>query len=1140
MALPALTIMPLHALFDDHDHDVRNVANLLPTPYVRGLPATLVVPLDARALSDGRENLNTYFRSEEARISAGCPQNSRKFAQLHAMIMTVLAEPSLGMEADASGADAASGKMERDVQVFTPPEHNGQPSNTVPRTDMYIETLRNAAGGTVGYRYVYVFLDQSFDINRGFDNLIRRNELRRIKRMEKRKTNSEDLRSASQILAEEVCSRDQFIQAVLQPLLNIPFNARCRSEELVAVSNEANLFKCFTWEHAFSPRLSPPGVCAAQMQLASYRPGQPGGAVQYCFPLGARRVCVDMQHPEVQLMLRLYEDTASMEEFNGLPPAEVRSRIVDKLYEARTNPILVVKERTLEDAMDRVLKLNEADLRVCATPLDRRRAREGIVMAERFRTFCVPGADISPTVNTVLVWGESERRKAEAVGEQWVPVKTQAEIVDPMLDYFANMIVRNMTALEHLMGVSANHEEVLLAMAARLSVYERAYDLKFNVLLTGPGATGKSYIQQLIVAFSIPGTYAEISHQTLKANDTEIDNNGKLIFRDELPPVFFQTGTGDPGLKEELSRGVKEVVMIHITEGGKRLQVKTIAKVQTVTMASTNEPSSNVGEAMRTRFFVRTVPQWQARDGHELIDYKLSLEAAEMNPAGRDMRVAFLYEQKFIQYVACIIYTKVFIKQMVAPDMSICLNLYRIYQNLLAKKGIQVGKRDVDRFSRFAQSLTIWHSIHMVFYSGRVVPIGTPFAMEQVQLCQYFMSSTEQITVYTLTQLSDMFVHPQMDMVIRTLGQLLCDYPNKHAVEGVRWYTKPTEMGDLLGAPADYNYLKPNCAYSITTSPLSTLAAAVVQALNASNLTKISNEIALDILMSLQNRTMPVECVYGPAGERMAVDDGTTRRILEVTVDLKVKLLRQFVDSAYDRAESDGVVISVVRDSFHPHTPEQRLVLGTAMRHGQRFYPQFLETLDSAPGTKHMFIENQKHTDLVMQYVFMPRVSADMYTDATFGLQVTPRRECVDCDVEDYLFERYAARLGIEPGERWYDFALPSTLREHPIKDPLNVHLPVNIYPERLIDIVVAQDDDTTAGFCSQQRSRPAAPATLPPPPSRRQLLLRQARDEPESRSNSSFMRTHVNRLYNRGSAIVEMGEAEEGGSTTTGRRRRS
>jgi hypothetical protein len=384
---------------------------------------------------------------------------------------------------------------------------------------------------------------------------------------------------------------------------------------------------------------------------------------QFALPSGAERLQPMLQHPNVILHLRLHQA--------GVPEPEETTRAI---WAARDDQL----SEELEDALDRVKRLNADDPQLAS---------------ERFQSLLLPWANISPTLKLVLQWGKDNQP----------PPARVVELAAPGLSAFGNMVQRFVDALEADFHVASLHEEIFLVMAARLGVFEHAYALKLHVMFSGPPASGKSFIPEMLRRLSIPGSTRAVSYESKRAHATETDQNATVLTHDEVRADLFKPGTGDPELKERLCTG-KSVSHVFSLEHGRRKMQVVESKQQCLFIGCTNEPFAKLPDAVHSRFFCREVPQWPVRRGRELVDLlALPVDAAK--------QAAFVHEQRWIQYQAAVVFTKIYVGVLPAVDLAAAYRVFAGVQAHLKEKGYDILPRDMQRLVLLAQSLTVWFAI---------------------------------------------------------------------------------------------------------------------------------------------------------------------------------------------------------------------------------------------------------------------------------------------------------------------------------------------------------------------------------------------------------------------------------------------
>lgn len=174
--------------------------------------------------------------------------------------------------------------------------------------------------------------------------------------------------------------------------------------------------------------------------------------------------------------------------------------------------------------------------------------------------------------------------------------------------------------------------------------------------------------------------------------------------------------------------------------------------------------------------------------------------------------------------------------------------------------------------------------------------------------------------------------------------------------------------------------------------------------------------------------------------------------ILEVCdAPRSVKILTQFVDKCMERQKrKENVLVSVIQESWHRHTPIQRLVLGTANRSDADFFtPQLLRVISAVPNRTHvMSIPNPDMVDLNLSLLFQTHLDK---TD----IATTPIKLHVTDDVEDEFFLRAMERWGVPSTAVTLELAFPSNLRNGPTR--INGKTEATYYPNTYIAVAKRQ-----------------------------------------------------------------------------------
>lgn len=523
----------LHAVFEPGDENVHMVPAVLSAPYGILGPRLVVQVIDARILADSQESLCMHHTDDDVPARLKCRQFAIPTIRLFLIMMHLFANPHLCYP---ENPDMAEPTREQTEQYFMPAAPIAG-HISVPKVQMYREAVRDADGKVVAYRFFWFILDDSMDLNRGISALIAAN--RRPKKPTKIKP------TEVQIQIHSLVSQPEWIDRVLKnydPSFHV--DRVTYIANLMAAQNAANVYERLSLQTSMA--LLPETAADVYKDTTRYV-SVADQIYTYMFPTGADRMAPLMQHPEVQYKLRLFENEASRDWERNLTDAHKRKIGTDNIYLTR-NRIGIENKPDMEDLLDDLKRYFEEDMRTMA-PDEKQRYRASQPALDRFEQIFAADADVAPSIKAVVAWHKNERRKAEAEGHPW-SIMYEANIIDPTLTTFGNMVTRYMLGMEATMNVSAIHEEIFMCYVASRGAFEVAPELKFNVIFYGPPESGKSYATACMQKVSIKGTFENVSVQTARADATEVNLNGTVMCRDELPPDFF----GENGSAEEKER----------------------------------------------------------------------------------------------------------------------------------------------------------------------------------------------------------------------------------------------------------------------------------------------------------------------------------------------------------------------------------------------------------------------------------------------------------------------------------------------------------------------------------------------------------------------------------------------------------
>jgi hypothetical protein len=926
---------------------------------------TVSIIVQCKWLGDSKETLGAYFRQVT-------PPTPERTITLLMMLFTLLSEPSLcdipgsvtmpddnasqAEEDNEPEGDAAAGKKKKKAK--NAPANNNpwfdtvageQGKCTIPRISLYHEQLRSdEADIIVGHHFYFQVNDPGLDLNRGIINLVARNATQAEADDKYRKAGQNIMPlSAPLALVQSVTSIAQFIN-ILGGHLEVNPPDEAKGKPLFHRDNPARLHSVFDHEH-FRERL--PDGCTHSMMYG-------------IFPIegSARHLLPEHFHPNIMFNLRLFETETSQAWCHGLGEAEIHATLTRMLEMCAADPGSLIEFSDEEakakdghmrkDLMDHVRWLNEAQLSTLQTQDEKEALCRSPLLMERFMQLLSPKADISPAKANIFEYYRKLRRTSEIKGQPYFasPLKTITEFADPSLDLFANLMIRFIDNIEN-MSISHMHEEILLLHLCTLSCLKNEFKSKLNIALTGKFAAGKSHAMDTALLMMIAGSYTKLSRTTKGANNSTADQCGLSIIRDEMPDAFFTSETGESEIKEEMTTCMRITQYLDMT-GGMRLQRTIMGKFQNMNGFATNRNASAIPGPLRSRLIIRTVVDHAPRDGHGFFDHMTREACMErvLDDPRRKQKKAFLEECMFIQFLILVVECMIYVRMLPDVDLSVAAYSGKEWCACLAASGIEVNQRTQDTFTKACRMLTIDYAVRIVFQTNVVFPPTEeprPFEVADVMKVQPFLFCTEQIAMYTFTQLNELFVQPFVDQVVRVIATALCNYPGARQAN--------TRFGLLAGggvdATEDYDFLGPAVHVSSAgvsqQTKLGVLAEATMKYLDSE--LKISIESVVDILLHLTQQKYKCNKFDPKEGNGQTGEDWEPA-VLEISsFPCKFRLLRAFVDECFTRQDADPVKAAVTK-SFHSFTPDQRYILGTTMRtRRSEFFPELFEVVQGAP-----------------------------------------------------------------------------------------------------------------------------------------------------------------------------------------------
>lgn len=505
--------------------------------------------------------------------------------------------------------------------------------------------------------------------------------------------------------------------------------------------------------------------------------GMPVGQLFFCSDKHVLRLTPAQLHPKVFCAKYLPDFQLWIETQKALPPKVLGTNNYDpdcqNEYDVRTpQDIERARLQGLADrsAFSELATQAKATYALTCAPLEGTPAYDQAYAdyqdwaCRAMDTQCLdPDACISEVGSKILMW-----RQKNAMSIQHV-------ITDPTLSVFANRVIALMEGYEQYYLISTAHRMMYLVQHARYDAFRRDFGLHFNCFQAGDGATSKSFLFKLMEWMSIPGSVEVLSYQTGKSDAVDGNKNDVCTVCHEAPPGMFRTSKNpnadssqEAMFKEKLTRQevtCKTWCMDEAT--GKRSSRVTKSECVGVWMGATNDPPSEVEEALKTRFFWGNFEQ-QRRPGRD-IDDCMNGERM-MSTADKAHRKRMFREGMEEQYRVFLVEKNIWCGVIRDVDTTACNILIPRFKAKMSKNSIiRPGPRDWERVKIFARNQAIVTAIETVFNMPGGEHYGEEFEEKHVPSLEPYLRVTEEMVIFTLSLLADQFRSPIEHKILNTI-----------------------------------------------------------------------------------------------------------------------------------------------------------------------------------------------------------------------------------------------------------------------------------------------------------------------------------------------------------------------------------
>ena len=521
------------------------------------------------------------------------------------------------------------------------------------------------------------------------------------------------------------------------------------------------------------------------------------------------------------------------------------------------------------------------------------------------------------------IWFEQQRRD---VTDFSVVPETQG-CMDKTLSEFGNTAAREIYIMEMVCGISVLHPELFLIMLMTLIAPDIEFPmLRFHLLLTGPPAAGKTFLQGMLARLSAPNTIRQVSTQSRMANTTGEVVNGMMICMDELPPMFTDKGDGSgiSDLKETLGNGIVFSERAgKDEETGKISMVKYVSEKKSPHLANTNIPVSLLMEAIRDRFGIINTPIQNRPEVDQVMEnYKMKNDPERIKQLD-----GLQFRWGSMQALSNRIFTLIRIRAIPDIDMKMVFKISSLTFRFLKKDmGTDVSLRNRERVMMLTRAVTIYDALSKVFFSGTVFAPKHKFEDVDILECLPYLTSTREHFYFALSLLHNFIVDPSLNIILTAIKNIV----DAEKVEKIKFSTM---IGTDNKTATDYNYYSiPVSSQADISDCLNAVGRRLTQCVQGTTPHELSADSVCDLLRWLVGQKMTYnqyDAENKKTGLRRSMD---ICRIKRGAAGFGLEISREYVDTMVN--QKIDVVQMAIKHTFDPHMDIKRIVTGQTYRYG--------------------------------------------------------------------------------------------------------------------------------------------------------------------------------------------------------------
>lgn len=365
------------------------------------------------------------------------------------------------------------------------------------------------------------------------------------------------------------------------------------------------------------------------------------------------------------------------------------------------------------------------------------------------------------------------------------------------LSVFANRAIRTIKVYDKLFFVSTAQHALFLLSHAKFDNWRHEMNLHYNICSTGDGATSKSFLFEIMIATSIPGTCPEFTYETAKSNAHDENNNHlRNVFQEAPQGMFTSNKHTDPqqeaAFKERLTSQKTSHRRLHIDEHtGVRTQISSVSQAIGCYFGASNDPKSKSTPAMITRF------HWLAsekvhREGRNIHDCQRAENS--MDACAKEAREYWTLFHKFEDMLMAMTFQFIRVDLLQSPEMVVADIVIDNFTVMLKNYSISFEGRTIERTKILCKILTIINALHELLFTPGGKHYNKKFKLEYLMDLDELLVCTEEIALFAVGLMFNSIEQENHKKVLKAIWKL-----HKR--------TKEYRVVDEVQGEFDYNYI---------------------------------------------------------------------------------------------------------------------------------------------------------------------------------------------------------------------------------------------------------------------------------------------------------------------------------------------